>query len=629
MKVAQCIFALAVYIFSSTEARKSLMGEKGQLLMATKTEFWTQKTQAGELPMPGLSASFNPQTCNNTDDIDGVVVINEEVFPCKNVDFISFLPIKDLFIDEQNGTTSGSDMWGWEDTRTGQEYALLTVDNGTWFIDTTNPVHPVKVAFGKNLATQSRWGDVKVYKDVAYVVRDRNTDTKFDDHYGVEIWNLTRLRDIPEEKFPVEMKPDTVHSGHGAAHNIAVNTETGYAYSIGSDKCRAGAYILNLEPDPLNPVFVGCVDDDGYTHDAQIVLYDGPDERFIGKEILFAYNEDTLTIYDVSDKQNIKRISRTGYPNAEYTHQGWLTGDMRWIFLNDELDEQEGVVNTTTTYLVDVSDLRKPVLGANYTHRDVSIDHNLYDWGAIHAKGWGGSPPYEEGNYSFPPISNRFMYLSNYAAGIRILDIQGIPKVSEAGFFDIAPDKAGNEFVGTWSNYLHPSGNLAVSSIERGLFILKPRDEIMYTELVETSSPTIVPTAPTSLTVTPAPTELPTTSPTACVDSLLELYDTPEEGSSCADMLEYCNLDPGMKDMCEATCGFCTAIADTPESKEDTLTRDKASNFGIITFLGIIVLVYVKYLYFSCSGYEETQDVLMEDNKHPGLARVLVTDGKA
>ena len=30
---------------------------------------------------------------------------------------------------------------------------------------------------------------------------------------------------------------------------------------------------------PLNPRFAGCFAEDGYTHDAQCVLYNGPDAR--------------------------------------------------------------------------------------------------------------------------------------------------------------------------------------------------------------------------------------------------------------------------------------------------------------------------------------------------------------
>ena len=68
------------------------------------------------------------------------------------------------------------------------------------------------------------------------------------------------------------------------------------------------------------------------------------------------------------------------------------------------------------------------------------------------------------------------MYESNYCAGLRILDISGIENgnVTEVGFFDVAPDCERRAFRGTWSNYPYfRSGIIIVSSIERGLFILK------------------------------------------------------------------------------------------------------------------------------------------------------------
>lgn len=84
------------------------------------------------------------------------------------------------------------------------------------------------------------------------------------------------------------------------------------------------------------------------SHDAQAVIYKGPDARYTGKEIMFAYNEDSLTILgtlpsfldrtrskaltetrfaDVTSKSNVVQLSRTGYNGSAYTHQGWLTDD--------------------------------------------------------------------------------------------------------------------------------------------------------------------------------------------------------------------------------------------------------------------------------------------------------------
>ena len=53
---------------------------------------------------------------------------------------------------------------------------------------------------------------------------------------------------------------------------------------------------------PVEPAFSGCFSSDGYVHDAQCVIYSGPDTQYGGREICFSFNEDTLTVVDVSDK---------------------------------------------------------------------------------------------------------------------------------------------------------------------------------------------------------------------------------------------------------------------------------------------------------------------------------------
>ena len=43
--------------------------------------------------------------------------------------------------------------------------------------------------------------------------------------------------------------------------------------------------------------------------------------RYHDHEICFCYNEDTLTIVDVTDKHDVQIISRTAYQGVNYTHQ--------------------------------------------------------------------------------------------------------------------------------------------------------------------------------------------------------------------------------------------------------------------------------------------------------------------
>ena len=73
--------------------------------------------------------------------------------------------------------------------------------------------------------------------------------------------------------------------------------------------------------DPLKPKFAGCYADDGYTHDAECLIYHGPDKEHQGKEICFCFNENKLTVVDVTERNNPVWISSTSYDGVGYTHQ--------------------------------------------------------------------------------------------------------------------------------------------------------------------------------------------------------------------------------------------------------------------------------------------------------------------
>lgn len=232
--------------------------------------------------------------------------------------------------------------------------------------------------------------------------------------------------------------------------------------------CAAGLIYINID-DISNPYSTGCAGQDGYVHDAQCIVYRGPDEKYNGRDICYGYNEDTLTIYDVTDKEGVDAssiISRTTYQGASYTHQGWVT-DPEWqayAIMNDELDEQErrgpGADGYPVTFIWDLRSLEAPKISGHYKHKVRSIDHNLY-------------------------VHNGLATLSNYGAGVSVLDVSGIPQdptggnVEEIGWFDIHPEDdnltggGAVEFTGTWGHYAFPSGYIFVNTIERGGFVVK------------------------------------------------------------------------------------------------------------------------------------------------------------
>ena len=140
-------------------------------------------------------------------------------------------------------------------------------------------------------------------------------------NHGLQVYDLTKLRSLkPRESGINIIEEDAHYNEFGSSHNIVLNEETGYLYSVGSNKCTSGLHIVDIR-DPKEPKFAGCFGEDGYVHDAQCVIYKGPDTTYQGREICFCYNENTLTIVDVEDKEKMELLSRVPYDNYYYTHQ--------------------------------------------------------------------------------------------------------------------------------------------------------------------------------------------------------------------------------------------------------------------------------------------------------------------
>lgn len=396
---------------------------------------------------PGLA----PVTGGQVDCTDG----KAGDWTCQDVDLLAFLPLKSLGADR--GITV-NDIWGWTDSLTGKEYAIVGRSDATVFIDVSDPANPVYLGFLPLTATAhiNIWRDIKVYRNHAFIVADGAGQ------HGMQVFDLTNLRSVSGP--PVEFEETAHYDRIFSAHNIVINERTGFAYAVGSsaggETCGGGLHMIDIR-DPANPTFAGCFADPttgmartGYSHDAQCVNYQGPDTEYTGHEICFGSNETALSVADVTDKENPVAISSGTYPSVAYAHQGWVSDDHRYFFMDDEGDELTGGAPRTRTLVWDIEDLDDPVLLTEFMGTTQASDHNLY-------------------------VRGNYMYQSNYVSGLRIIDISDPAQPKEVGFFDTVPtgeDVPG--FAGSWSNFpFFDSGTIVVTSMREGVFILKKQDQ--------------------------------------------------------------------------------------------------------------------------------------------------------
>ncbi len=413
-----------------------------------------ERTSAGWEPrasLAGADVGLEPIVGDKVMCSDG----KADIFTCQGVDMISMLPVKDI------GGSRGvrvNDMWGWEDPATGREYAIVGRVDGTSFVDITDASHPKYLGdLPRTKGTPpSVWRDIKVYKNHAFIVADGAGE------HGIQIFDLTQLRNI--ENAPVTFKETARYDKIHSSHNIVINESTGFGYAVGNsaggETCGGGLHMLDLS-NPVEPKFMGCFADEttgrrntGYSHDAQCVIYSGPDVDYSGREICFGSNETAISIADVTDKNAPVAVATANYPNVAYTHQGWLTEDHKYFLVNDEGDEPSGLVKGTRTLIWDVQDLDDPQLLVEYVTDNPATDHNLY-------------------------IKGNLVFESNYRSGLRILDISDIENPVEVGYFDTVPfgsDEGGSG--GSWSNYPYfKNGVIGVTSGREGLFLLKRQEE--------------------------------------------------------------------------------------------------------------------------------------------------------
>ena len=401
------------------------------------------------------------------------------IYPCNDYDLMAFMPISEL----SNGAKA-SDIWGWTDPLNGNEYAIACYRNSTAFVNITDPINPIFMGRLNTNSNSNVWRDVKIYNNYAFIIAD-NVGA-----HGMQVFDLKRLR--TETSVNNTYTADSVYTGVGSCHNIVINESEAIAYLVGCTSTNGGGPIFidlsqfspgatatNPTATYINDYTIG-----GYSHDAQVVTYIGPDKDYYdpangitGKQIYVGSNGNTdkIVILDVTDKNNVIAINSFTYTQTEYAHQGWFTEDQKYFILGDEVDEITHGFNTKTLIFdftdldIDFDNTANSGLTRTYFGPEKAIDHNGY------VKG------------------NKF-FLANYRAGMRVLDISNIDNtamnpMTEIGYFDTYPADNNVNYNGTWSIYPYfTSGNIIINDIEQGLFIVRKSNTLKTPKFTKNSN---------------------------------------------------------------------------------------------------------------------------------------------
>lgn len=356
----------------------------------------------------------------------------QTTYPSQNINLISL-------INPNNGPTGvGSDgrrysgNWGWFQSSTNKEYAIIGSSIGTYFIDVTVPSSPSVSAFvpGKQGCT---WREIKTYQNYCYVVSDDAAPNTF------QIIDMSTL-------------PSTVTVVHNGTsyfergHTIYIDQDKMY---IGSTTYTGSAYspmtVWSLAT-PTAPVLLRKLEQD-------MPSISSVHDMFVRNDTVFAscgYQGLYLLKFNPATNAFTQMGSYTGYTSSAYNHSSFLTQDAKHLIFCDE------VPSALPIRIVDVQNFSNIQPVQTWNPHPGTTPHNPY------------------------LIGNKWAIVSCYQDGLMIYDISSPTTVWQSGYFDTYPQGGfntgnynGQDYRGNWGAYPYlPSGIIVASDMQNGVFLL-------------------------------------------------------------------------------------------------------------------------------------------------------------
>jgi len=313
-----------------------------------------------------------------------------------------------------------------------REFAVIGSTMGTHFIDVTDTENIEEVVFveGAHTGTSIIHRDYHDNNGYLYAVCDEGNST-------LQIIDYSNLPNS------VEVVYDD-GSLIRRSHNIFIDEEHDRLYSCAHTGNATGTSALRVLDisDPVNPVDLGGFNSFenfgvGHVHDAYV------------KDNIAYLNCGTngFALVDMTDLGNIQllgSLESDDYPDSGYNHSGWLSeqGDIYYM-----ADENHGLKMKAIS-VEDYTDLEtKSLFDVGFDFPD-AIAHNLI-------------------------VDGDLLFVSYYYDGLQVYDISDRENPERILQYPTSQLENNFQYRGAWGVYpLLPSGNVLVSDMQEGLFVI-------------------------------------------------------------------------------------------------------------------------------------------------------------
>ena len=312
-----------------------------------------------------------------------------------------------------------------------REFAIIGSTAGTHIFDVTDPVNSSEIHFIRG----EDFGPAIIHRDY----HDRNGYLYAVSDEGSSSLQIIDIQQLPDTAIVVYDSNALIKS----SHNIFIDEKLNTLYACNVKTAGSGwgstSLVLFDINDPVNPV---------HLLDYQVPGGGTVHDMWVRNDTAFLNNGPKgLFVVDFSDLEAPQLIgSLTEYPDKGYNHSGWPTADMQtYIMADEDWGYDMKVLDISNLADISVTTTFNPEVHPN------SIAHNQI-------------------------VKGDFVYVSSYHDGLQVYNISNPANPTKTGSFSTYElEDHGNTYHGAWGVYpLLPSGNILVSDMQYGLYVLAP-----------------------------------------------------------------------------------------------------------------------------------------------------------